>query len=172
MAITAQMVKELRLKTGAGMMDCKKALKETDGNMEAAIDFLRKKGLSSAAKKAGRSTNEGVIKVLIQDEKAIILEMNCETDFVARTDDFLGAVDAIAQKMLDGNIEDTENLPTEIDDIRKAAIGKLGENMTIARAQILNKEENDMFAEYIHMGGKIGVLVQFEVAAAANEEAM
>lgn len=168
MAITAQLVKELREKTGAGMMDCKKALVETDGNLEAAIDFLREKGLSSAAKKADRIAAEGTTYILTQGNEAIILEVNAETDFVAKNEKFQVLVASLAEQLLAAKPESVEAaLELEKDGVKIAdqistAVATIGEKITLRRFEIKTKTDADAFGAYLHMGGKIGVLVALE----------
>ncbi|MDG6773003.1 translation elongation factor Ts [Thiomicrorhabdus sp. ZW0627] len=165
MAITASMVKELREITGAGMMDCKKALGETDGDMDAAIEFLRKKGMAGADKKAGRVAAEGVIAIAISDDKkkAVIAEVNCETDFVAKGDEFKSFADEVAQIALAKETTDIEALMAEkmasgmtIDERRRELIAKIGENMSVRRLELV--ETNGQIGQYQH-GEKIGVVV-------------
>ena len=162
-AITAQMVKALREKTGAGMMDCKKALTEADGDMERAIEFLRKAGIAKAAKKAGRTTEEGAIHAYITDGAASMVEVLCETDFVARTDDFQQYIQAAARRIVeelsgDGDVSGAVQAAeqTRIGEL----VGKVGENIVIRRA--VRWEGEGRFASYLHMGGKIGVLIHVE----------
>ncbi|GGG22022.1 elongation factor Ts [Lysinibacillus alkalisoli] len=169
MAITAQLVKELREKTGAGMMDCKKALVETDGNIEAAIDFLREKGLSSASKKADRIAAEGTTYILTKDNEAIILEVNAETDFVAKNDKFQALVSALAEQILTAkpaSVEEALELENaegvKIVDQISTAVATIGEKITLRRFEIKTKTDADAFGPYLHMGGKIGVLVVLE----------
>ena len=168
MAITASMVKELREMTGAGMMDCKKALTETDGNLEEAVEFLKKKGLAKADKKAGRIAAEGVVMTYVsEDEKtASIIEVNSETDFVAKNEVFTGYVTALAKQINEGDYADVAALnaaasaiePAEtVEEYHKSMIAKIGENLTIRR---FAKVTGDVIVSYIHMGGKIGVLVE------------
>lgn len=174
--ITAQMVKELREKTGAGMMDCKKALTEVDGNMEAAIDFLREKGLSSAAKKADRIAAEGVAHVHVDGNEAVILEVNAETDFVAKNEGFQTLVKELAGHLLatkPATIEEAhdsklENGLTVAEHISNA-VAKIGEKITLRRFEIRTKTDADAFGPYLHMGGSIGVLVTLE--GTTDEEA-
>ncbi|MBD7942667.1 MULTISPECIES: translation elongation factor Ts [Psychrobacillus] len=169
MAVTAQMVKELREKTGAGMMDCKKALVETDGNLEAAIDFLREKGLSSAAKKADRIAAEGTTFIEIDGNKAVLLEMNAETDFVAKNEGFQQLVKQVASHLLTtepasveealaSNIEEGVTVENAISN----AVAKIGEKITLRRFVIETKTDADAFGPYLHMGGRIGVLTVLE----------
>ncbi|KUJ75348.1 elongation factor Ts [Thiomicrospira sp. XS5] len=165
MAVTASMVKELREMTGAGMMDCKKALGETDGNMEEAVEFLRKKGMAGADKKAGRTAAEGVVAIAVSDDqkKAAIVEVNCETDFVAKGDDFKAFADEIAAIVLATGQMDIDALMNEkmangqtIDEKRREMIGKIGENMAVRRIELI--ESNGSIGQYQH-GEKIGVVV-------------
>jgi elongation factor Ts len=176
--ITASMVKELRDTTGAGMMDCKSALSETGGEMEAAVDWLRKKGLSKAAKKADRLAAEGLIGVMLAGVKGVVVEVNSETDFVARNDLFQGLVKMIARVALD--------VGTDIEKIKAAKVGaitvadaitdtiaKIGENMTLRRAAMLSVSKG-VVASYVHNSvtdglGKIGVIVALESAGKADE---
>ena len=181
MAITAQLVKELREKTGAGMMDCKKALVATEGNLEAAIDFLREKGLSSAAKKSDRIAAEGTTYILEQGNEAILVEINAETDFVAKNDKFQTLVSELAAHLLATKPADAEAaLETEIGGVKVAdyistAIATIGEKISLRRFEIKTKTDADAFGAYLHMGGRIGVLVVLEGstdAAAAKDIAM
>jgi len=165
--ISAQAVKELRDKTGAGMMDCKKALTEADGDMEKAIDILREKGLASAAKKSGRVASEGVIATFVSEDKKIgsIIELNCETDFVSANVDFVKLANEIAEvaaKSEAKDIEEVKALPLNggtVQDAVTGLIAKLGENMNLRRFVNFYAPEG-LVASYIHMGGKIGVVVQ------------
>jgi elongation factor Ts len=169
MAITAQMVKELREKTGAGMLDCKKALTETDGNMEKAIDFLREKGIASAAKKGDRIAAEGLTYVVSEGNNAVILEVNSETDFVAKNEAFQTLVKELAAHLLnnkpatveEASAQTMENGATVADHIN-ASIAKIGEKLTLRRFTVLSKTDNDAFGAYIHMGGRISVLSVLE----------
>ena len=169
MTITAQMVKDLREKTGAGMMDCKAALQEKGGDMEAAVDWLRTKGLAKAAKKAGRVAAEGLIAVAEGDRRAAMVELNSETDFVSRNAQFQELVRAVAQAALktDGKLESV--LAAKIDGGKTVesaitdAVSTIGENMTLRRAAVLSVEEG-VVASYVHAAiapglGKIGVIV-------------
>jgi len=180
--ITAQLVKELREKTGAGMMDCKKALVQTDGDLEAAIDFLREKGLSSAAKKADRIAAEGTTYILEQGNEAIILEVNAETDFVAKNDKFQVLVASLAEQLLaakpasvEAALELANTEGVKIVDQISTAIATIGEKITLRRFEIKTKSDADAFGSYLHMVGRIGVLVTLEGstdAAAAKDVAM
>lgn len=166
--ITASMVKELREMTGAGMMECKKALAEADGDMDAAIDVLRTRGLAAVAKKAGRATNEGTVMAIVDETctKGAVIELNCETDFVGMNEKFKGyadkiahaallnpgdSVDALKQAMIDGET---------VDEVLTDCIHVMGENCQLSRVATV---EAPAVASYIHGGGKIGVLVNFEV---------
>ncbi|WP_453996894.1 translation elongation factor Ts [Bacillus nitroreducens] len=165
MAITAQMVKELREKTGAGMMDCKKALTETDGDMEKAIDYLREKGIAKAAKKGDRVAAEGLTSIEVQGNEAVILEVNSETDFVAKNEGFQALVKELASHLLankPATVEEAleqkmDNGATVAEHVN-AAISKIGEKLSLRRFEIVTKEDGDAFGAYLHMGGRIGVL--------------
>ncbi len=180
--ITAQLVKELREKTGAGMMDCKKALVQTEGDLEAAIDFLREKGLSSAAKKADRIAAEGTTYILENGNEAIILEVNAETDFVAKNDKFQFLVTSLAEQLLaakPASVEDALELTNaegvKIVDQISTAVATIGEKINLRRFEVKTKSDADAFGSYLHMGGRIGVLVTLEGstdAAAAKDVAM
>jgi elongation factor Ts len=176
--ISAEMVKELREKTGAGMMDCKAALNETGGDMEGSVDWLRKKGLAKAAKKAGRVAAEGLIGTVLAGAKGAVVEVNSETDFVARNDLFQGLVKMIAQVALDVGT-DIEKIKAHkvgtrtIADALSETIAKIGENMTLRRATVLSVGEG-VVASYVHNSvgeglGKIGVLVGLESAGKTDE---
>ncbi|WP_144461067.1 translation elongation factor Ts [Siminovitchia fortis] len=169
MAITAQMVKELRTKTGAGMLDCKKALTETNGNMEEAIDFLRKKGMASAAKKADRIAAEGTTYILSEGNTAVILEVNTETDFVAKNENFQQLVKELAEHLLANKpasleeaLEQKMSSGETVTDYINSAIAKIGEKITLRRFEVKTKSDNGVFGEYLHMGGRIGVLTVLE----------
>jgi len=174
MAITAGMVKELRQTTGAGMMDCKKALAEVDGDMEAAIEFLRKKGMAGADKKAGRVAAEGVIAIAVSDDKktGIVAEVNCETDFVAKGDEFKAFADEIAALALAADTTDNETIMgltmasgETVDTVRREMVARIGENMTLRFAQKI--ESDGIIGQYQH-GEKIGVAV----ALTAGDDAL
>jgi elongation factor Ts len=169
MAITAQMVKELREKTGAGMMDCKKALTETDGDMDKAIDFLREKGIAKAAKKADRIAAEGTTFITSEGNTAIILEVNAETDFVAKNENFQNLVKELAEHLLatkPASVEEAMDQKmangSSVTEFINTAIAKIGEKITLRRFEIRTKGENAAFGEYLHMGGRIGVLTVVE----------
>ncbi len=168
MAVTAAMVKELREKTGAGMMDCKKALVESNGDMEGAIEFLKKKGLASAGKKADRVAAEGAVAVKVSDDakKATVVEVNAETDFVAKNDKFQEFVAKTLEQIFDNDIETIEELNESlIDGVKfeefvKTNIATIGENIVVRRFKTLRANDNELLNAYVHMGGKIGVLVK------------
>ncbi|KZL21878.1 Elongation factor Ts [Pseudovibrio axinellae] len=180
MSITAAMVKELRETSGAGMMDCKAALKETGGDMEAAVDWLRTKGLAKAAKKAGRVAAEGLVAVVAEGNKAVVVEVNSETDFVARNENFQKLVRDIAATALsvDGDVEKlaAASYPgsdKSVEGELKEAVGTIGENMTLRRSAGLSVSEG-VVASYMHNAageglGKIGVLVALESAGDADK---
>ncbi|QUO32559.1 translation elongation factor Ts [Coprococcus sp. AF21-14LB] len=168
MAITASMVKELREMTGAGMMDCKKALNETNGDMDAAVEFLRKNGQAKAEKKAGRIAAEGIVKTVVKDDKvASIVEVNSETDFVAKNADFQAYVEAVATQAASTNAADIDAFLAEawaedpsmtVAEALKAKIAVIGENLNIRR--FAKVETEGCVVSYIHGGGRIGVLVE------------
>ena len=179
MAITAKQVKELREMTGAGMMDCKKALTATDGDFDKAIEFLREKGLATAEKKAGRIAAEGIVKVLVSEDghKAVAVEVNAETDFVAKNEKFQAYVGQVAEQAMDTEAADMEAFlaePWKFDNtktVKEALAGQvaiIGENMNIRRYEQV-KEDAGFVASYTHMGGKIGVLVDV-VSDVVNDE--
>lgn len=172
MSISATDVKTLRQSTGAGILDCKKALQETDGDLDAAIEFLRKKGLASASKKASREANDGLVSAEVSDDgtAGVIVEVNCETDFVARTEDFQKFVVSLRQQILDDpSIDSVETLLSSsyIHDNNKtvseqitALIAKLGENLVVRRLARFTTSDNGLLDTYIHMGGRVAVLVE------------
>ncbi len=172
MSITAQMVKELREKTGAGMMDCKKALQENDANMEKAVDWLRQKGLSKAAKRAGRATTEGLIgyKPLRDGKCGVLIEVKCETDFVSRGDKFRDFVQVVTDHAAANFTEDTEALLAQphgsgtLQDALNDAIATIGENMLIGRAVRVCGGDDGIVGSYVHSNGKIAVLVEVKTA--------
>ena len=169
MAISASTVKELRERTGAGMMDCKKALDETGGDMDKAIAWLREKGLSKAAKKAGRATAEGVIALAMaaDGKSAALVELKCETDFVAKNEEFLAKAKTLADTVLATGITTAEALPAEVTDL-SGLIGKIGENMQVGRLAIVRLEGEGVIGSYIHSNGKLGVLVTLHGPASAE----
>ena len=168
MAITAGMVKELREMTGAGMMDCKKALTETNGDMDAAVEFLRKNGQAKAEKKAGRIAAEGIVKTVVKDDKAAaIVEVNSETDFVAKNEEFQGFVEGVVNQVVENNPADMDAFMAEpwaadtsktVKDALVEKIAVIGENLNIRRFERVDAE-NGCVVSYIHGGGRIGVLV-------------
>jgi elongation factor Ts len=186
MQITAQMVKELREKTGAGMMKCKEALQECNGNFEEAVDFLRKKGLASADKRSGRATSQGLVVPMTSEDRrtAVILEVNCETDFVARNDNFVAFADKLAKAVLNNpaikTVADLEKATIDGqpgEEYRKSMVANTGENMSFGRVERfeIGNGKFGLFDTYIHGDGNIGVLVQLETEnaeAAQNAEAL
>lgn len=169
MAISAKLVKELREKTGAGMMDCKKALTETDGDIDKAVDYLREKGIAKAAKKSDRIAAEGLVHVEEKGNEAAIVEINAETDFVARNEGFQELVKEIANQVLETKVETVEALlettladGKSVDQRVKESISTIGEKLSIRRFAIRTKSDNDAFGSYLHMGGRIGVLTVVE----------
>ncbi len=166
--ITASMVKELREMTGAGMMECKKALTEADGNIDAAVDVLRTRGLAAVAKKAGRATNEGTVMALVSADgtTGAVVELNCETDFVGMNDKFKAYAEKIAHVAIAAKPADLEALKAAdvdgetVESVVTDAIHTLGENIQLTRFSVV---EGGAVSSYIHGGGKIGVLVQFDV---------
>ena len=177
MAITASMVKELREMTGAGMMDCKKALNETNGDMDAAIEFLRKNGQAKAEKKAGRIAAEGIVKAVVKDDKvAAIVEVNSETDFVAKNEEFQGFVDAVVNQVADSDAVDMDAFMAEawaadttktVKDALVEKVAVIGENLNIRRFEKIVTD--GCVVDYIHGGGRIGVLIEAE-ADVVNDE--
>lgn len=161
MAITAAQVKELRELTGAGMMDCKKALTECEGDIKKAIDWLREKGIAKAAKKEGRIAAEGLAKILIEGNKAVVLEVNSETDFVAKNDRFLALLDEAAKTIFNSSaktVEEALALPTAegtLNDSFIAAVAIIGEKITLRRFEIVEKSDDELFGSYTHQGGRI-----------------
>jgi elongation factor Ts len=178
--VTASLVKELREITGAGMMECKKALTEADADVEKAIDVLRTRGLAAVAKKAGRATNEGIAATIVSDDARIaaLVEVNCETDFVSRNEVFGGYVKKIAQAVFDNDPADIDSLKASsvegetVEAILTDAIHTIGENIQIARF-VRRAVDTGAISSYIHGGGRLGVLVQFGLgnqATAENDE--
>ena len=162
--ITAKMVSELREKTGAGMMDCKKALTAANGDMELALENLRKSGIAKAEKKSGRSTNEGKVWTAIADGKAVIVEMLCETDFAAKTPKFAGLVDSVVAAGMDVDADGdiTAALNEKAEAVITSHIATIGENMQLRRALKWNGSADSKFGGYHHMGGRVSVLVEVE----------
>lgn len=165
MAITASLVKELRERTGAGMLDCKKALEATDGDVTAAIDWLREKGIASAQKKQGRVAAEGLSNVAIDGNRAVVVELNSETDFVAKNEQFLNLVNNVSTTLLANNPADLDAaLALTLDgktigDAIVDATATIGEKITLRRFEVVEKSDEEQFGSYIHMGGKISALV-------------
>ena len=163
--ITASQVKELREKTGAGMMDCKKALTECDGDMAKAVDWLREKGISKAAKKEGRIAAEGLTRVATKGNTGILFEVNSETDFVAKNEQFLHLLDVIQNAILDTKAADVDAVLTTstpegtIADLITNATATIGEKITFRRVSVVEKADDEFFVSYMHMGGKISALV-------------
>ena len=166
--ITASMVKELREQTGAGMLDCKKALTETNGNIEEAITWLREKGISKAAKKQARIAAEGLALAKVEGNKAVIVEVNSETDFVAKNPEFTGLVNDIASAILNSDVstvEDAVKLEVNGTSIENMIVDKtatIGEKLSFRRFELVEKQDNQVFGTYSHMGGKIVTLAVLE----------
>lgn len=173
MAISAKLVKELRDKTGAGMMDCKKALTACDGDLDKAADWLREKGIAKAAKKQSRIAAEGLCNVLVDGNKAVVYELNCETDFVAKNDNFKALVDDVGAAILGSEASNLEEaLEVELNgktlaDTLVEATAKIGEKINLRRVSRVTKEDSASFGAYVHMGGKI---VSLTVVDAVDEE--
>ena len=173
MAITAAQVNDLRQRTGAGMMDCKRVLEEANGDIQKAIEILRKKGASVAAKRAEKSANEGLVVTKVSDDKksATILEINCETDFVAKSEDFVNlakfVIDAV-HKNKPKNVEDLLK-NSDVQDKLNEVLGKVGEKIEISRFDIMEAKDG-LLVDYIHMGSKLGVLIKFEDVKTGNDE--
>ena len=164
--VSASAVKELREKTGAGMLDCKKALEANNGDMQASIDWLREKGISKAAKKADRIAAEGLAEIKIDGNKAAIVEVNSETDFVAKNPEFKELVDAILNTVLKTDAKEVEAVLNEdgLNDLLVAKIAKIGEKLSFRRFAKVEKKDSEHFGAYIHMGGKIAVLTVIDGA--------
>ena len=166
--ITASLVKELRERTGAGMMDCKKALTQTDGNIEAAIDYLRENGIAKAAKKADRIAAEGLSYIEVKGNKAVILEINSETDFVAKNEKFVALVKNVAEAILaaePATLEEALQVEAQggtVEAVINEGIATIGEKLSLRRFEVLTKTDADSFGAYSHMGGRIGVLTLVE----------
>ncbi len=162
---SAKDVKELRERTGAGMLDCKKALEECDGNQDKAIDYLREKGIAKAAKKESRIAAEGICVIKTEGNKAVILEVNSETDFVAKNEEFKNFVDALATTILNSDaktMEDALKLDMDgesVSDKLIALTAKIGEKLSFRRFEVVEKTDEEVFGDYLHLGGKIGALV-------------
>ena len=169
MAVTAQMVKELREKTGAGMLDCKKALEATDGNIENAITWLREKGIAKAAKKESRVAAEGLCNVAIDGNKAVIYEVNSETDFVSKNAQFLEVIETIGKALLSNDSEDYLNITYNgetINNILISATATIGEKISLRRVTRVTKTDSENFGAYKHAGGRIAVLTVIDGANA------
>lgn len=166
--ISASLVKELREKTGAGMLDCRKALEATNGNIEEAINWLREKGISQAAKKASRIAAEGLALTHVEGNKAVIIEVNSETDFVAKNEEFQSLVQTLLNTIIKSDVKTMEEALTletgegTINDLIIAKTAKIGEKLSFRRFELVTKNDNQVFGAYIHMGGKIAVLTVLE----------
>ena len=173
MEVTASMVKDLREQTGAGMMDCKKALAETNGNMEEAVNWLREKGIAKSAKKESRIAAEGLANIYVDGNKAVILEVNSETDFVSKNEEFRAMIDTIGNTLLKSDvksIDEAKELATDEGAIGELIVNKtakIGEKLSFRRFEIVTKSDDEYFGSYIHMGGKIASLT---VIKGANAE--
>ncbi len=174
MEITASMVKELRETSGAGMMDCKKALSECNGNMEEAMNYLREKGIAKSAKKEARIAAEGLANIFTKGNKAVILEVNSETDFVSKNEEFIDMIDTIGNTILNSNatsLEEAESLKINdtdtIKDFIVAKVAKIGEKLSFRRFSLVEKNDDEVFGSYLHMGGKIAALT---VVKGTNED--
>ena len=173
--ITASLVKELRERTGAGMMDCKKALTQTDGNIDAAIDYLRENGIAKAAKKADRIAAEGLSYIEVKGNKAVILEINSETDFVAKNEKFVALVKNVAEAILvaePATLEEALQVEAQggtVEAVINEGIATIGEKLSLRRFEVVTKSDADSFGAYSHMGGRIGVLTLVE--GSTDEEA-
>lgn len=171
--ISAKLVKELRDLTGAGMMDCKKALEATEGDIQASVDWLREKGISNAQKKSGRIAAEGTTKVTVKGNRGIVIEVNSETDFVAKNVQFVELVDTLSNVLLEAKAADLDAaLAVDVNgqtvsDLVVAATATIGEKITLRRFAIVEKSDDEVFGEYMHMGGKISALA---VLKNADEE--
>ncbi len=166
MIISTQDISQLRATTGAGMMDCKKALEEANGDKEKAAEILRKKGIVKAAKRADKTAAEGLVQIKVQGKTAVMVEVNSETDFVAKNDDFKMLIEKIMDSLLENkpanleqalNVEANGNKKTQ--DLLTELTGKIGEKLSFRRFVVLEKNDNEVFGSYTHMGGKIGVLI-------------
>ena len=179
-AITASLVKELRERTGAGMMDCKKALTNCDGDLAKAADWLRENGIAKAVKKAGRIAAEGLSKVVVKGNKACVVEINSETDFVAKNEQFLALVDTVANALVDAGVKTVEEANAvsvngeTIESLLINATATIGEKITLRRFEVVEKADDEVFGDYVHMGGKISVIVVLKGndAAVAHNIAM
>lgn len=172
--ISASQVKELRDKTGAGMMDCKKALEETNGDLNLAVDWLREKGIAKAAKKAGRIAAEGLTRIKSEGNRSVVVEINSETDFVAKNEQFLSLLDDVCTTILANNPSTVEEAlalacgSTTLGSLVIDATATIGEKITLRRFEIVEKKEDEVFGTYMHMGGKISVIVKVKTSADAD----
>lgn len=172
--ITAAQVKELRDKTGAGMMDCKKALTETDGDIARAIDWLREKGISKAAKKADRVAAEGLTRAVVNGNRAVVFEVNSETDFVAKNEQFLELLSVLSNALVNSSVKNLEEaLALEIngktvETLVVDATATIGEKITLRRVEVLEKSDAEVFGSYVHMGGKISVITKLSATEDAD----
>lgn len=172
MEITASLVRDLREKSGAGMMDCKKALSECNGDIDAAMDYLREKGISKAEKKGNRIAAEGLANIYTNENKAVIIEVNSETDFVSKNEEFTSMIDTIGNAILNSDAKTLESaleIPVEdgtINDLIISKTAKIGEKLSLRRIEVIEKGEDEVFGSYLHMGGRIAVLT---VLKGANE---
>ena len=173
MDITASMVKTLRETSGAGMMDCKKALAECNGNMDEAMNYLREKGIAKSAKKESRIAAEGLANIFVDGNKAVIIEVNSETDFVSKNEEFVNMIKVIGESLLKSDaktVEEAGNIETpngKIADYIIAMVAKIGEKLSLRRFEIVTKEDDEVFGKYLHMGGKIAALT---IVKGASEE--
>lgn len=172
--ITAAQVKELRDKTGAGMMDCKKALTETDGDLAKAIDWLREKGISKAAKKADRVAAEGLTRAVVSGNRAVVFEVNSETDFVAKNEQFLELLSVLSDVLVNSSVKNLEEaLALEVNGKTVEALvvdatATIGEKITLRRVEVLEKTDAEVFGSYVHMGGKISVIAKLSATDDAD----
>jgi elongation factor Ts len=173
MAITAAQVNDLRQRTGAGMMDCKRALTEANGDIQKAIEILRKKGASVAAKRAEKSANEGLVVTKVSDDKklATILEINCETDFVAKSEDFVNLAKFVTDEVYKSKPKNVDELMNNsaVKDKLNDVLGKVGEKIEISRFDSIEAKDG-LLVDYIHMGSKLGVLIKFDDVKSGNDE--
>ncbi len=173
MEITASLVRDLREASGAGMMDCKKALNACDGDLEKAMDYLRENGIAKAEKKSGRIAAEGLAQVFVEGNKAVILEVNSETDFVSKNEEFTDMIQMIGSTVLKSEVKDLESalkLQLEegtIEDLIVSKTAKIGEKLSLRRLEVVTKNDSEVFGSYLHLGGKIAVLT---VLAGTDEE--
>lgn len=172
--ITAAQVKELRDKTGAGMMDCKKALTETDGDLAKAIDWLREKGISKAAKKADRVAAEGLTRAVVNGNRAVVFEVNSETDFVAKNEQFLELLNVLSDVLVNSNVKNLEEALAldvngkTVEALVVDATATIGEKITLRRVEALEKTDAEVFGSYVHMGGKISVIAKLSATDDAD----